>query len=262
MNRARIIVLAIAIVAGGIAAYLAAGSDNKPASPVAQQLPTVEILVAKANIDLGDKLTANQLEWQSWTQSTASNSFIRRNERPEAVTELSGWIARSPFVTGEPIREQKLVKGDGSGFMAAILPTGMRAVSTEISPETASGGFILPNDRVDVVLIKRVKSSDPSAPDIVVSQIILSNIRVLAIDQAPKEKDGQTAVLGKTATLELNPGDVGVLAKARASGTLSLALRSISDGKRNVVASADSSTITVYRGASSQEVFTCDPLCH
>jgi pilus assembly protein CpaB len=262
MKPARFIVLAIALIAGGIAAYLASGSDNKPASPVVQQLPTVEVLVAKADVQLGDKLTANQLEWQTWTQSTASNSFIRRNERPQAVTELSGWIARSPFVTGEPIREQKLVKGDGSGFMAAILPTGMRAVSTEISPETASGGFILPNDRVDVVLTKRVKNSDPSASDVVVSQVILPNIRVLAIDQAPREKDGQNAVLGKTATLELMPGDVGVLAKARASGTLSLALRSISDGKPNVVASADSNSITVYRGASTQEALSCDPLCH
>jgi pilus assembly protein CpaB len=113
--------------------------------------------------------------------------------------------------------------------MAAILPTGMRAVSTEISPETGAGGFILPNDRVDVLLSKREKNADrPGAPDVVNSEIILANIRVLAIDQAPKEKDGQNTVVGKTVTLELKPEQAETLARARQSGTLSLALRSIS----------------------------------
>jgi Flp pilus assembly protein CpaB len=131
---------------------------------------------------------------------------------------------------GEPIREPKLVKANGSGFMAAILPTGMRAISTEISPETGAGGFILPNDRVDVILSRREKNPDRGgSADIVNSEVILANVRVLAIDQAPKEKDGQSAVIGKTVTLELRPEQGQVLARARQSGTLSLALRSIAD---------------------------------
>jgi pilus assembly protein CpaB len=106
----------------------------------------------------------------------------------------------------------------------------MRAVSTEISPETGAGGFILPNDRVDVILTKHEKNPDnTSAQDIVVSVIILMNIRVLAIDQAPKEKDGQNVVVGKTVTLELKPEQTATLAAARQAGTLSLALRSIAD---------------------------------
>jgi pilus assembly protein CpaB len=105
----------------------------------------------------------------------------------------------------------------------------MRAVSTEISPETGAGGFILPNDRVDVLLSKRDKNPDKGAPDIINAEIILSNVRVLAIDQAPKEKDGQNAVVGKTVTLELKPEQAETLARARQSGTLSLALRSIVD---------------------------------
>ena len=141
--------------------------------------------------------------------------------------------------------------------MAAILPTGMRAVSTEISAETGAGGFILPNDRVDVMLSKREK-------DTVSSQVILANVRVLAIDQAPKEKEGQNAVLGKTATLELSPGDAEILARARQSGTLSLALRSIADAKtgNDVVAAVDNSLITVYRGVDGhQDIYSCNPLC-
>jgi len=231
MNIARIVVLIIALSAGAVAAYLASGSDNKPA-PAEQvvQLPTVDVLVAKADIGLGQALTPNDLQWQSWPASTAGNTFIRRNDRPDATTQLAGSIARAPFIAGEPIREAKLVKADGSGFMAAILPTGMRAVSTEISPETGAGGFILPNDRVDVLLTRREKNPNPTATaDIVHSEILLANVRVLAIDQAPKEKEGQNSVVGKTVTLELKPEQVPILAGARQAGVLSLALRSIAD---------------------------------
>jgi pilus assembly protein CpaB len=170
------------------------------------------------------------MQWQTWPAATASNSFIRRNERPDATSQIVGSIARAPFIAGEPMREAKLVKADGAGFMAAILPTGMRAVSTEISPETGAGGFILPNDRVDVILSKREKNPDRAGPsEIINSEIILSNVRVLAIDQAPKEKDGQNAVVGKTVTLELKPEQAETLARSRQTGTLSLALRSIAD---------------------------------
>jgi pilus assembly protein CpaB len=230
MNTARIVVLTIALGAGGVAAYLASGSDNKPPPEPVAQLQTVDVLIAKSDIGLGQTVTAEALQWQTWPAATASNSFIRRNERPDATTQIAGSIARAPFIAGEPIREPKLVKANGSGFMAAILPTGMRAISTEISPETGAGGFILPNDRVDVILSKREKNPDRTgSADIVNSEIILSNVRVLAIDQAPKEKDGQNSVVGKTVTLELRPEQAETLARARQSGTLSLALRSIAD---------------------------------
>ena len=231
MYTARIVVLIIALAAGGVAAYLVSGSDNKPApvQPVAQ-LPTVDVLIAKSEIGLGQTVKPEDLQWQTWPAATASSSFIRRSERPDAVTQIAGSIARGAFIAGEPIREQKLVKADGSGFMAAILPTGMRAVSTEISAETGAGGFILPNDRVDVILTRRLKNPErPSMPDVVQSEIALANVRVLAIDQTPKEKDGQNAVLGRTVTLELRPQQAIDLAAARQAGTLSLALRSIAD---------------------------------
>ena len=242
MNTARIVVLAVALGAGGIAAYLASGSDNKPApvAPVAQ-LPTIDVLVAKSDIGLGQQLKPEDMQWQTWPAATASNTFIRRSDRPDAASQIAGSIARAPFIAGEPIREQKLVKADGSGFMAAILPTGMRAISTEITPETGAGGFILPNDRVDVILTKREKSPDSTnTQDLVISVVILTNIRVLAIDQAPKEKDGQNAVVGKTVTLELKPEQTVTLGAARQAGTLSLALRSIADA--NMVENAPDET--------------------
>jgi pilus assembly protein CpaB len=126
----------------------------------------------------------------------------------------------------------KLVKADGSGFMAAILPSGMRAISTEISPETGAGGFILPNDRVDVILTKRDRNADTrKSVDPINAEIILSNVRVLAIDQTIEDKNGQKVVVGKTATLELKPEQSETLARARQSGTLSLALRSLADAR-------------------------------
>jgi pilus assembly protein CpaB len=232
MYTARIVVLTIALSAGGVAAYLASGYDNKQPAPVAQasQLQTTDVLVAKTDIGLGQSVAPGDLQWQTWPAATASNNFIRRNDRPDATTQIAGSIARAPFIAGEPIREAKLIKANGSGFMAAILPSGMRAISTEISPETGAGGFILPNDRVDVILSKREKNPDRTgSADVVNSETILSNVRVLAIDQAPKEKDGQNTVVGKTVTLELKPEQSETLARARQSGTLSLALRSIAD---------------------------------
>src|SRR4051795_7965172 len=190
MNIARIVVLTIALSAGGVAAYLARGTDDKarPAEPVAQ-LPTVEILVAKIDIGLGQIVKPEDLQWQPWPTVAATGNVINRASNAEAIRDVAGSIVRAPFVAGEPIRDQKLVRANGSGFMAAILPSGLRAISTEISPETGAGGFILPNDRVDVMLSKREKNPDGKGADFISSEIILTNIRVLAIDQAPKEKE-------------------------------------------------------------------------
>jgi len=203
------------------------------------------------------------MQWQSWPAATASNNFIRRSDRPEATTQIAGSIARYPFIAGEPIREVKLVKANGSGFMAAVLPGGMRAVSTEISPETGAGGFILPNDRVDVILSRHEKNPDrTNSTDVIISEVVLSNIRVLAIDQAPREKDGQNSVVGKTATLELKPAQAELLARARQSGTISLALRSMLDAHAPDAPRIDGSNslITVFRG-EDRDVYSCTPLC-
>jgi pilus assembly protein CpaB len=261
MKTARIVVLAIAISAGGVAAYLASGTDSSApvvATP-APQLPTVDVLVAKADIGLGKTVAPEDLQWQTWPDTATSSTFIRRSDRPDAITQIVGSIARSPFVAGEPIREVKLVKANGSGFMAAVLPTGMRAVSIEISPETGAGGFILPNDRVDVILSKRDKNG---LVEVITSEVVISNIRVLAIDQAPKERDGQNSVVGKTATLELRPEQVELLARAHQMGSLSLALRSIADiGNTNEKpAPSDKKLVVIYRGADREE-WSCEPQC-
>jgi pilus assembly protein CpaB len=266
MNTARIVVLAIAVCAGGVAAYLASGSDPKPVivpAPVVQ-METTDVLVARNDIPMGQTVAADDLQWQSWPAATASSSFIRKSDRADATTQITGSIARSPFLAGEPIRETKLVKGNGSGFMAAILPSGMRAISTEISPETGAGGFILPNDRVDVLLTRRQKSPDGNGPEMISSDIILRDVRILAIDQTVEEKNGQKVVVGKTATLELKPKDAEVLARSRQGGTLSLALRSLVDAnqqkKPDTADNTDDKLVTIYRGVD-RDIYSCSPAC-
>jgi pilus assembly protein CpaB len=142
----------------------------------------------------------------------------------------------------------------------------MRAVSTDISPETGAGGFILPNDHVDVILTRRDRDAEQANGGVEahVSETILSNVRVLAIDQTVEEKNGQRVVVGKTATLELLPRSAERLELAHQLGTLSLALRSLVDAGKDQVAdagaSSDGDTIVIYRG-TAVEAFSCTPNC-
>ncbi len=253
MKAARVVVLSVAIAAGGVAAMLAGRSEPPPeVKPEVAQIETVDVLVAKADIPMGQVLSSSEMHWQVWPTSASSGNFIRKNNRPQAVEDLSGMIARVPFVAGEPIREAKLVNAKGSGFMAAILPTGMRAVSTQISPETGAGGFILPNDRVDVILTRRDANADKAgAGESRTSETVLSNIRVLAIDQNIEEKNGQKVVVGKTATLELTPSQAETLVLSQQTGSLSLSLRSVTDASKSDVpddsTSGKKNTINVVR---------------
>ncbi len=216
-----------------MAALLAgrSGQQEAPAPIPVVQIETVEVLVARSDIGMGQVVSGGDIEWQVWPKAAASQHFLRKNERPDAIQNLTGSIARSPFVSGEPIRESKLIKADGSGFMAALIPSGMRAISTEISPETGAGGFILPNDRVDVILSRRGGGEGDKSSESFAGETLFTNVRVLAIDQAIEEKGGQKVVVGKTATLELAPRQAEVLAQARQQGTLTLSLRSLVDAR-------------------------------
>ncbi|MCL2714149.1 MAG: Flp pilus assembly protein CpaB [Alphaproteobacteria bacterium] len=265
MKPAQYALLGIAALFGLSAVYVVTLEKPAPVATVqapAATVPTEKILVARQDIAIGHTLGPDNMVWETWTRPTASGgNFIGANSRPRADAELAGRVARQPFVAGEPIRESKLIDRNGAGFMAAILPEGRRAVSTEITAESGAGGFILPNDRVDVIMTRREKA-DANGIEPITAQVVLSNIRVLAIDQAPKEKDGQNAVIGKTATLELRPDEVGVLTRSRLAGTLSLALRSIADAaKGGEESDVNASAITVYRGTRGQEVLSCNPVC-
>ena len=105
MKPARIIVLLIAVGAGGIAALLAGRSDNPPPpepAPVVQ-IETVDVLVAANDIGMGTAIAPNDLRWQTWPMAAANEAFIRKNDRPDAINQITGSIVRTPFYAGEPI---------------------------------------------------------------------------------------------------------------------------------------------------------------
>jgi pilus assembly protein CpaB len=262
MKAARLVVLTVAIAAGGVAAMLA-GRSEKPQqvkTAPALQIATVDVLVAKSDIGMGQTVSPGDVQWKEWPANAATGNFIRKSDRPNAIETLSGSIARYPFVGGEPIREAKLVNAKGSGFMAAILQAGMRAISTQISAETGAGGFILPNDYVDVILSRRARDTASTAgSQDHKSETILKKVRVLAIDQNVQEKDGQKVVVGKTATLELTPPQAERLAQAQQDGTLALALRSMSDA-RTAIIEPRTDEIVMYRGFTP-ETYACNPTC-
>ena len=230
MKAARLIVLGIAVAAGGVAAILAGGRGQAPAPAPAPQIATVDVLVAKNDIGMGTKLSPNDLQWQTWPTSAANAAFIRKNEQPDALQQYEGAIARVAMSAGEPVRDNKLIKAKGSGYMAAILPAGMRATAVEISAESGAAGFILPNDRVDVILSRRDREAEKATGiETNIGETILTNVRVLAIDQLVQEKDGQKVVVGRTATLEVSQPQAELLAAARKTGALSFTLRSLVD---------------------------------
>ena len=232
MKRARVVVLAIAFVAALGAAWIAKKivSGPREVEGVEKTVGATDVLVAANNINLGDSVRAQDLKWQQWPAEGVTPGLITRTAQPDAPSQLSGAVARAPFIAGEPIKEQKLIKISEGGVMAAILPSGMRAISTPIREETAAGGFILPNDRVDVILSHKLRVGQKEEP---VSEAVLRNVRVLAIGQEIENKDGEKVATGKTATLELTPRQAEVLALAQSMGDLSLSLRSLADTNPN-----------------------------
>ena len=248
MKVARIAVIAIALIAGLIALVLArsigGSSPEARTEPVRQSEPELEIaevLTAAQTVSLGTSFTADLFVWRKWPKQSVGPGYIIRSERPDADSELVGAVARGSFLSGEPINEGKIAIA-GKGLMSSILPKGFRAVATRISPATSAGGFVLPKDRVDVIL---TEESDRG----VSSETILTNIRVLAIDQTVEDQDGKKVVVGETATLELTPSQSEALVSAQRQGSLSLALRSLEDanGGEEVVESTKNGTIVLVR---------------
>jgi pilus assembly protein CpaB len=220
----RIILLIGALGAGGIAAWLVAARPEPVAKVVVQPGPAMQdVLVASGDLQPAQTLTKENLRWQPWPQEALNSIYVTRSSRPDAIETLAGAVIRNRMAAGEPIQEANLIPRH-AGYLATVLPSGKRAMAVRISAESTAGGFILPNDRVDVL------HSDGKNP---VSRTILSNVRVLAIDQVVddtnKTENGKANVIGKTATLELDPAQTEILTAAQAAGTLSLSLRSAAD---------------------------------
>jgi pilus assembly protein CpaB len=233
MSRTRIAILALAIGSAVLAAFMAKGLVGKKPSTELVEVSTVattDVLVAAKDVRMGEKLVPGSIVWQAWPDKSVTQTMITKRADAGAKEKFEAARARVPIYEGEPVIEKKVVLPGDNGFLAAILPKGMRAIAVRVSEETGAGGFILPNDRVDVVLTRKV-DDDSSSSKVVTSETILSNVRVLAIDQAlkPEGESDQVMVAKKSATLELTPTQSEVISMAESLGQLSLMLRSIAE---------------------------------
>jgi pilus assembly protein CpaB len=229
MKRAQLLGIAIALLCGAGAFIGVMNLVNKPKQEmrVEVQTTTSQVLVARSEIGLGQMTGADNFRWQEWPQSAIGPGFILQSAHPNAIKEMTGAVARAPLLQGEPITTLKLVKAGDGGVLAAILPAGMRAISTRIKEETGVGKLILPNDHVDVILIQRKRGR--TGTEDYVADTLFRNVRVLAIGQQIEAKQGNKQAEGNTATLELTPRQAELLALANSLGEISLALRSIAD---------------------------------
>lgn len=228
MNLTRILILVAALGAAGLAAFLArglmGGQNNASAST---NVDMTEILVASRSIEVGTKIRPGDLKWQGWPKASVDPSFVAKHSAPQALEGMNeGSVARVPLANGEPVTSQKIIKADGAGFLAAVLTPGKRAVGVKLTTDRGAGGFILPNDRVDVIMTRKLGNNEMGIPAYRASTV-LRDVRVLAVDQIAQEEGDAKSIVAKTATLELSAQQAEVLALAEAMGDLSLSLRSL-----------------------------------
>jgi pilus assembly protein CpaB len=227
MNTKRIIGLGLALVAAvGLAlvvrGMMGGGTPKVVASVVAP--PTIkmsEVLVASENLQPGQKLEASKLRWQPWPAKAVDASFVTHDAVVSIDAAVKNTVVRAPILANQPVTTGAIVHADAAGFLAATLQPGMRALSIAVNTDSGAGGFILPNDRVDLLLTQKSNDNPPRVRTLT----ILSAVRVLAMDQVFKEEKDQKTVLAKNATLELTPAQTELVTKAAAMGQLSLALR-------------------------------------
>ena len=232
-----------ALAMGVLAAWLSLSIRHKQAEPAVVErvvaAPTQQILVATEDLARGSVLTATNVTWQTWPEAAIAPGYISSAARPDGASELVGMVLREPLGKGQPVRESQFLSAT-NGYLSSVLPAGKRAMAVRISAEHAAGGFVLPDDRVDVISVITISHSQGASPADPRhrSRTILNNIRVLAVDQtvgndkranANAATRQELAVVGKTATLEVDGAEAEALAAGEAAGTLVLSLRSNAD---------------------------------
>jgi len=269
MNTARMAILGAASVAGvvcvGIVLHGMAGAKPPPAVVVAAPppAPTVRVLVAKRNLNVGDRIQGADMGWQTWPADGLNPAFTTDGAGPtapqvgggqlgkikSAAGQLAsaaksavnnpadgpggvfvGAIVREQISANEPLIAAKVVKSGQSGVMAVTLDPGMRAVALPLTAESAAGGFILPGDHVDVLMTRQLDAPANATTQQrgFLTSTVMRNVRVLAVDQNMAAQKSPSAI-GATATVEATPKQAEYLVLAKASGTLTLALRSYAD---------------------------------
>jgi len=229
MKIARLAVLGTALAAGLAAAILASESKQPTIAAAPPPISTDGVLVAAKELNVGDAVEESGLRWVDWPTDHIPEGAIRKSASPAGIEELKGAFAQRIFAPGDLLRREGL---DRDPTFARKLASGNRAVAINIDAQGSStaGGFILPNNRVDVIHIFQDEGAARNGvANSFVSQTILTNIRVLAIGQNFQEKNGERVITGANATLELTPFQAETIVLAQRTGQLSLVLRSITD---------------------------------
>ncbi|MBR9651689.1 Flp pilus assembly protein CpaB [Thalassovita aquimarina] len=236
----RSLIIVFALVCGGTAAILVktvapAGISSANAEGAT---PLVEILVAAGEVTEGTETKTENLTWAKWPETALSESYLVRTGTKGELKQYAGMIMRHTYGPGQPIRKESL-SDSREGYLSALLTSGMRAVAIEVSAAQTAGGFILPNNRVDILLTTECNFGI-ACKHAMKTETILQNVRVLAIDQSGSQPNADsTVIIGKTATLELTPEDAETIVAAEASGSISLLLRSVDDNEVKEIAQAE-----------------------
>ncbi len=215
-----LILVAVAITAGtGLVAR--SWINNQRQEPVVAALPPpvkkTYVLVADKNLPTGTLIKENLLTWQAWPDAKLHRSYLIKGESD--LEELVGSVVRRAISAGEPVSAGRLVKPGTRGFLAAVLRPGYRAVSLRINATSSISGLVFPGDRVDVILTHTVNAKR-------VSETVLTNVRILAIDQQTNDQT-QAPKVGKHATFEVTPKQAEMFSVLTDMGKLSLSLRSL-----------------------------------
>jgi pilus assembly protein CpaB len=241
------IIVGALIVAGGAFVWMrgqAASNQPTGATNVATVAPSkTQVLVAKRDLLVGERITTDSLGWQDWPDTGATSiAFFVQSKNPDAIKSFENAIVRQELVSGEPVTAKKIVAVDATtSSMAALLTPGMRATAVAISPDSSVAGFVLPNDRVDIVLTRELQvQSNGQTRAQTISSTILENVRILAIDQAVAQTKDQKSMAGSTATVELTATDAEKLRLADKLGDISLLLRGYADAGGPTLARLDS----------------------
>jgi pilus assembly protein CpaB len=234
INFRAIIPVVIALIVAGAAALLARSwlHSGQPASTtVGRQQPAneVEVAVAKENFPAGYILQPKDVRWQAWPDKSLAADYVVKS-KGGSIESFQNAVVRVGVASGEPITWGRVIKQGDRGYLAAILTPGMRAFSIRVSEITGISGLLFPGDRVDLVVSHKITKKSAKGEDHVnqVSETVLDNARVIAIDQKTNDQDGKPQV-AKTVTLELTPKQVEIVSLAANLGEISLSLHSLAD---------------------------------
>lgn len=239
--RLYLFIFAAVIAAGGTGYYLfrelLVPVRTTEAPAIAEAAPRgVDVFVPAGDIPAGTILTSEKLGTMELQEASVSEQMIRADEGGRDA--ITGSVARQVLPRGVPIARSAVVQPGDRGFLAAVLPQGMRAISIPISETAGIAGLIMPGDRVDVILTYSVTGDLIDAErDIRASETVMRNLSVLALDQRlghthPKDTEGNiiTPPIARTATLQVTPQQAEMITLATQLGDLSLILNSVQDG--------------------------------